>query len=522
MLKWPKRWSLKQRVLLRVSQGLIDFACCLPKVQRGPLARLQLEGKYARADRNHNNTVMPQGVDLRLLNVVYADLIFVEDFPRLASGLTALSTRFPSWLRRGDEGEQLERWLKSWGRTGPGVGWHTVCYLDFTRGIAKDGPRWADYAHIRLIGFAPSAIAVSIVVTPSDLFARRLRSLLRSQAGERCILRWVRWRPLDFGFEWHPAWRVRRDEMEDAFLELQTQAVGLIWGHTKAGLAGGGPLPSVEVFVLDRSEGSASQDTAETEEARRRENAFWQSAGMPEDYPFAYRHDWLALRPVDDIPEDRLSTVWRALVDRKAFLLDTEGTRGFADDDHKITYLVSERLGLLAPMLACTEYADRLLRQISALRSELAPVLVGRNRRRFGLRRLGSVVGRMVRIASLDFIVRRMREEIDYKKAEALFEREGIPGLAREAPRDHTPTALVSQMARYLERVHQYASGQLALLKEAYSEIVAFERIKSEQATQSRLLWLTIVLVVLTTVLTWQVLPDSTRAYLLSAVRHLP
>jgi hypothetical protein len=480
---------------------------------------LQLEGEYDSTRHDYNNTVIPSTVDLRLLNVVYADVIFVEDFARFAAGLIGLSARFPSWMRTGDEREKLRRWLDASGHGPQGIQWRNFGFLDFTKGPPKDRPRWADHAHIGLIRFAPSAIAVAIVVTPSDLFADRLQSLFRTQARERHILRWARWRPfLRFGSAIYPSAQVRSEEMEDAFLDLQREVVGLVAEHTKAGLAQGGPLPSVEVFVVDRGGVSAS-DSAGAEEASKRESAFWDSAGMPQEDPFAYRQAWLALRHVDDLREHALTTTWRAAVDRKVFLGDTEGMAGFAHENHKMTYLVSERLGFLAPMLACTEYAHRLSRQISALRDELAPVLIG-NRRRLGIRRLGSVLSRMLRIANVDFVVKRIGEEFDYEKLVALFEREGIPGLVMELPHWQGPTALVAHMTSHLERVQEHASAQLAVLKESYSEIVTYEQIRSEQATQGRLLWLTLVLVVLTAVLTWQALPDSMRAYLLSAVRH--
>jgi len=522
MTSWPKRWSLKQRVLLRAGQQLIDFACSLPRAQRGPLAHLQLEGEHQSADRDHDNTVMPSGVDLQLLNVVYCDLVLVEDFPRLASGLAELSAQFPSWMRWRNEPSELGRWVEASGHGPQGVSWYNVGFLDFTKGPAEDAPRWADYAQIRLIRFAPSAIAVAIVVSPSDLFAARLQRLFRSQARERRLLRWLRWRPLSFGFAAHPAWRVRLDEMEDALLDLQRQVIGLVASYARVGIAAGGPLPSLEVYVADQGE-VGTADGAGAETAKKRERAFWHSLGMPKGYPFAYRHTWLALRPVDDLPEDRLSTVWRALIDRKAFLRDTERTIGFADEKHKMTYLVSERLGLLAPMLACREYADRLLTQISSLRSELAPVLAGRGRLRLGHRGFGSALGRMVRIENLDFVVRRVKKEFDYGRLASLFEREGMPGLVIDVPDWQRPTALVTHMRSHLERVQEHASAQLSLLKGNYSAIVRYEQVRSEWATQHRLSCLTVILVILTTViavLTWEIVPADTRAYLLSLVRH--
>lgn len=286
MRNWlTHRYPLKKRLRIAASRRLINFACGLPRVQRGPLARLQSFGKMEEL-REHDYTACPDGVTLTPFNVTYFDLCFVEDSYRLCKGLKAMRRDLRPRAGAALANVDLDEWFR---HTNQRVGgWSTLNVGNFDFTTLKDAPALVSDAFVHLSHFLPSAICTQVCVSPTNEFKGRFQRLISTNARHRpTIHRFLRARR-GWSISWPPTHLIRQEEIEDLFLELNKQVVLVLRQYLRCGWLRLGALPSMEAFVLE--EGDRANDAPE----HRR---FWHSVDMLQAPCFSYTQSEFTIFP---------------------------------------------------------------------------------------------------------------------------------------------------------------------------------------------------------------------------------
>lgn len=500
MRNWPThRYPLKKRLRIAASRKLIDFACALPSVQRGPLARLQSFGKM-KALREHDHTACPDGVTLTPFNVTYFDLCFVEDFHKLRKGLKAMRRDMKPRAGAMDTTLDLDEWF---GQTNQRVGgWFTRHLGNFDFTTLKDAPALISDAFVHISHFLPSAICTQVCVSPTGEFKERFQRLISTNARHRpTIHRFLRARR-GWSISWPATHLIRQEQIEDLFLELNMQIVRVLRQYLRCGWLPLGALPSTEAFVLEKG------DRADATPAHRR---FWYSVDLPQAPSLSYTQTEFTIFPPLNALRRRLVEPHRILVNKP--LMAKNGTlEQLGHEWNTIHARLEDVTHALCPLLAIQKHISDTAKEVATMRNRLSSVL-SRPRwffprafvARYGFRR-------MARLNNLVFLHRRLEAEV---KADDLkvFGGTGLTGFKREALGKTDTGELIENMIWRVEMVTKHIGAQVGVLKDSYREVVSL-RIQ-------RILYIIAFVGVALAII--QFIPEATRisaaAYIVDAVK---
>lgn len=505
---WPKtRKPLIKRIHADVSRWVIDFAASLPDCQRGPLHMLQTLAKHE-SPRDHDLTACPEGLKFSLLEVTYSDLVFLEDFSRLASGIVDLIRLYGRGVPI-RETEDILRWFEQMQTNPRGGSCLNIGHLDFTCKRRGSIPLLVKSADVQIFHVAPSAISLVITVFPSQDFIKKLNALLSTNArSDTVIMNFDVRRFRITGWGSISAQQVRYRELRELFLRLNKEIVCLIRRHIGVGMAMLGPLPSLEVFTTEGSSTTQSVSTNASQSDSPQERGFWSTLFMGPANPYGYSGENIILYPPDPFSTFKYP-VWRGLVDRQKFI----ASEGCTDEEPAISAELSFSVGALGVLNSLIHHGTIIIGHLSAIRKNLSPTLSGRVGKRFNFRRLGRALGEMMRVMNLEFIVLRMMREVNQTDIRSLCSSLDLIGFTRQENESESHE-LVDDVLWQISHNYRFSRSQMKLVKESYDVLLGYQSMITAHKTQARMLSFTWVLMVLTSVLacmTFLLLPQELR-----------
>lgn len=438
----------------------------------------------------YQETALPEGASVSLLQTIFIDLYFTEDFDRLRRGLETIrqkyrlpNSAFFLWQR------ELDDWFA--GVISGTAGWMSVGDIVLPHGSA----------HIKMHALGPSGVCVTVAVLPDQAFSERLQRLLSSNAKSdrfptcTSILR-QRW--MSTGTN---ATDIRQQEVEALLLELNWDVVKLLRRHVNAGWAMSGALPSLDVFVLE----SGTQEEFDR-------NGFWDALEMPPRADLPYSRDGVILfRRGFRRGRKPLTHHRRVLVESGRFLSDAD-LKSYGTKQNALAILLDYTLQPYCLLVALLRHVRLLNDRAAKLRSELAPVLATRKKlgRWFRLKR---ALRRAEELAFLRYERKRLETEAG---ASDLVRLTGgyLKGFSREKLSDADEGDLITNYSWQVQRQLKALGDQLDLLREVYHDRLSFG-----MQGASRLVAIAALLVAITGVLAripdwaWRRLADWIRKF---------
>lgn len=519
MRNWPRTSPpIRRRIKERLSRLALGFASSLPKFQGGPIHNLQVHLEFNKKLHDYDLTSLPEGLDFSLLEVIYSDIFLQEDYDKLQAGLRNMIEPWKPWWTGGREDEDIPNMFASIRRFRRGGAWYNLNAVDFKRAREvknppKMTPELADIAYLQLTVISPSIVSLAISVVPSDMFQGRLRELLSRNEKQQTIidkfsLRYGLGRSRSIS-----ATGVRQGQLERLFLQLQKEIVAILRAYIKTGLAMHGPVPSIQVFVTNREFENELPVTDMRANLSQHELAFWRTFGItPDDY-IAYYSEWLTVFPSDSRGDDRYGT-WKAVIDRKKFL-EGESIEHYGGEQSAMRYLSDSKLESLATMASLQEHVNHIAREVTVLREELSPVLVGRIPWLYRLKGTAHLLFRMVKVRQSEFLAKRVRTELNEEDLKYHFAAHGFGGFVR---RRHNigdeKVSFVKDLLWQVDQAVKFIEAQLGVLKQSYEDTLETAMANTNLRVQNRIFWLTVAVVGLTLVLvalTWLLTPQVTR-----------
>lgn len=237
-------------------------------------AERAVEGGPSHASWKPDPLAPPSGVSVVPLKLIFLQAFRAGETDALRPGLASLQAKHPGGRSLVDTYDKLiAKELAG--------GWAAL-------GSVKPGGLAAQI-HVRLHTLSASAAVLAWEVDPADGLKKRFAELIaKSPAPSEAV--WIGRRdpggPLRWRLEVPTPRLARKRAVEELFLELNAQVSALSRDHFGAD----GPLPAVEVFLVERREGARPPSDPDQE-------AFWQSLELPQRPGGFYRQEGLAVYP---------------------------------------------------------------------------------------------------------------------------------------------------------------------------------------------------------------------------------
>lgn len=318
----------------------------IPKVLES--ARFSIRG-WERERTSTNE--MPQGIDLDLVTLHVAEYIPIENVDKLNKGLRKLIRDHPYPYQFGQD-EWVEQFCSEVKKSIHGGLWSNFGFINFSEN--KNVSDFVKHIHIQGTHLSSSSIILQFVITPSDKFTYKYKSLLKSDiTGSHSF---------DFKLKnFFKFWGgggpsediVKNQKLEDLMIELKWRTMKEIQKYFPLYFTNNSLVPpSIDLYQLNQT-----SCVFKTPESSKR-TSFWRSVGMS-----TY---------MSDISKNGY---WQLFDGRESYLIDSslkvtcnsriKQNSMFDSMESQITYMVNEFAELLLPIMVMREYAVDLSEKIA-------------------------------------------------------------------------------------------------------------------------------------------------------------
>ena len=463
MRNWPRytKWR-KQEGKRKRSERLFAFAEHLPDWNIGSLRDIKFFAQKRHEPHNRMAVHCPPGMTVSPAFLTFYDLYFTEDFSALERGLVDLlasgvRVQPVLWSPQDEITELLQTW-----RTRPGGGsWHRVGYMTFER--CSWNPDTFRALSIDLIQISPTCINLVASAFPSDSFVDRFRKLISYDVEHTTIVHQFsilsrRWRSMNL----LPS-RIRQDELEELFLDLNREVVLLLRQYIGRGWAATGPLPSVHCFSYTHESDVDPNDRSHFE--------FWRSLNLTRIPPLHYTNgSGVDVVPPHWLDKGTFTMPYRILVNSAEYLAASR-TQHYASPEIALFYnLEDEFIHPLAPLLALREHCRRAVEATSAYRDRLSPTIASKK----GILATAQLIGQLMhvppRLNSLRFSLARVTEST----VQQFLDHSGAMAFRRETRGDTDDGLLSTDLRLETNFLGNHVSEQLEVLRSAYHDLWNF------------------------------------------------
>lgn len=270
-----KNPPLKERVWVKISDWLLDFAESLPAAKRGVLAWLQDARHEPRLTANGR----PSGVTLDLQCLWICEIVPIELFERQIPSILRMvqehkTSRFLSF---GTTQKDLLKTLQGFKEGVLGSSWHNIGVLDFDK--VKDAE--VDYVVLEIESLAGGHVAFYFRIIPKQSFRRKINSIIEREFPSYTVLFPPRTWKIFFKGWWGtrtiPGETKKQIELQNLLIRCKAAAAK----HLRRYVSGllfqpENILPSVELWIKEDNSKPLSDD-----ERKPPFEAFWDSVGLP-------------------------------------------------------------------------------------------------------------------------------------------------------------------------------------------------------------------------------------------------
>ncbi len=470
------------RVRLRrwISARVLSFVGRLRRRDGGEIQMLQLL-----AERYRPGVRVPTDVTISISQCLFLDVIFIEDFARLAAGLRAFLTRFS------DPGAALDvdQWLNSRSCATHANSWH--CFRDARLDVQKDFKllRGCDFF---IVDISPSAVVLIVRALPSAAFDEKFGAIIAEETHDEreLYLRFFRRRGLvSTGAA---AWIAKRDRLTELSLAMNREVSAFLVDFNIGDWASVSPLPCIQIFDL-------AHGAARGEDSNARQ--FWNSLGMGIG-DFGHSKGG-----VDIYQPNELFEPFRVLVDSsRAQIPGLES--GCAVRWVSLWCVVEPFILMYARAIALLEHCSRTFATSGDLRREAGAILK---------RKRGLPGGWIPRLIGADFQHARLLEEVDHSELQRDFSGMNDFELLWDGQ-----LSLSNYLLDRIKYLSTMAATQLSVIRR-YAEVANADRLSR---LSLRLAWLGIGVALLALFLgVLGIIPDDIKGLLYNSVApwlHFP
>ena len=491
MRRWPsyRVWRKEERQR-RLSEFLFAIADRLPDWQVGSLPDLKFFAQHRCDETQRMSVASPDGIRIVPAFVSYYDVFFTEDFPSLQQGLARWCSEYNGGLQpfRLQLDKEIDELFRGWSRCPIGGAWSRVGH---TRVNATDGFQCVEFLSMDLIQMSPVCLLLLIAVFPASRFVERFRDLISRDVKHTAIIHRIGL----FSRRWHSGGvlpsAARQHELEEFFLEMNREVVGLLRRYIGRGWAARGPLPCIQVFTVE--------DSDEQPDTRNVHSEFWRSLSLTRIPELSYAdNEGIEIVPPDWLDKGTFTAPYRCIVHTRRYLTE-ERIKSYATREYTLFHnLEYDLLHPLIPLLALRETARRSVDTLTALRGRVSPYIVlGQG----FISRLKAAIGLLLippQLNSLQFESSRIRES---SISRVLGDLPKLSFSRKTHTKDDTGR-LTDDLAYEIRLLLNYVGEQLSLIRSAYQDLWNF-------AIQ----WILLVLTVVATVIAVaQWLPTKEKA----------
>jgi hypothetical protein len=249
-----------------------------------PSAERVVEGGPSHASWKPDPLAPPTGVSVVPLKLIFLRAFRGAETDALRPGLAALHAKYPGGRSPVDTYDKLiaKELAGGWAALGTIKPGGTAAGGNAASGLAAQ-------VHVRLHTLSASAAVLAFEVDPSDALKKRFAETIAKSppaSGPVWIGRSDGAGPTRWRLEVPTPRLLRKRAVEELFLELNREVSALAREH----FGSAGPLPAIEVFLVERKETARPATDPEQE-------AFWQSLELPQRPGGFYRQDALTVYP---------------------------------------------------------------------------------------------------------------------------------------------------------------------------------------------------------------------------------
>lgn len=481
MRNWPKSEKVSDKIVRLIAPIYGKYASKIPLLKKTGFASICRLFLFSKRDLFlFMRTKQPEGVEVELYEMTFIDLFFAEDFDKLKQGLRMMQQCY----ERGAYSmtDDLDHWFSkievnegSWHRYGY---WPSVYNQD-------ERMSYAESISVELYALSPSMVCVAMRVKPSQKMKKEFNDLLSKNAkGVKKICRSNIHRDRWYLSESIPV-NVRQRELEELFLQLNKQIVLLMRDFVNRGWSRIGPLPSIEMFIL------------ESGEFNKENYDFWDSLGLSERSLWRYHKGGFTLFPQDE--ENVRYSKWKVLISRDK--IESEVTSAYASIEDALDTISLGYVLYLPCLVALKKQWKELLKRVSNLRSELAPALVNPKSviHRLAWRKM---FNRALTVNQFSFEFSRLSSEVD-NKSSFLFRSPELQEYEREKfSNNEDKNHLLDDQRFLLKKYAEKVGLQLRILEKNFNKRFSY-------ALHTTNFWLACVGTMLTLIGILLALPDK-------------
>lgn len=498
MRNWiAPRYSVARRARQRVNDAIFDIAERFPRVLPG------VHEISRRWNSKSDRIAAPDQLAIRPLHLAFSDLYLVEEFERLGHGVRRLLRVAPGLFRPREDNP----WLGDpEGRT---LSYQNLGWIDLSRLPRSIRPKYLGNVAVTAVNSTPSTRMLSFVTSFTPAFDDEFRRLVTTDGGERVELGWVR----QHGFvaeRMTPAWIERKVAYDELFLAANKEMTRILRRYVRVGRAMEGPLQAIEVLAIDAALSTVPEEWPQRENDADNSNfaraVFFQTLGRRSpSFGREYRLPWAALYPVDRYAAYDINS-YQLLVSTSSYAEYQPAERTARDTESDVRHDLWYRLPRISAMLALQNFYRQLRRAALAARDEIAPLVGGAA----SARRIRHGHQKMAKANALFFRETRVWTEFGNKFARGFLTKE-CEAFTRTAKDVATiPEGnLAHDFWPSIEQHHMFCQEQLELLRAAFSEVLAYATLVTNDRLQRVVLWLSVIatiaalLAVPDTVWTW-------------------
>lgn len=453
--------------------------------------------------RDREPTKCPEELEIKVLNVAYCDLFFVEDFGHVKEGIERLNKEYGSKIFRVKE-EEVETWFRNAEACSMGhAASHRFGYFHLQK----------KHSLCKLVGdiffetkqFAPSVIALTIIVYPTEEFHNQFQRIIGTNSYP-IVQSIYKFRYGLIESSIRPATVKKMLEVDHLFSEMNREIIKLLKKYIGVGLCQYGLLPSVELLTVNQPLSFFSQNREDIKDDSIMRRGFWTGMGLDVYSSLVYTGESFKLYRVDRTSSDKIET-YQIIQSFPDFKFRINGEETESEISHHFEYLLPE----ICAIVAMKQFSHNLESEIVSLRNKITPYLSDQTRRGVNIINLRRAVSKLANISGLLFQQQRLISETNDKFVKHILTYD-LKGITRQQNSEKDTAEFYDDMLRSIERKNNFLKSQLDILKTSFQDLVSYKSLRANYTIQILLFILTLITVILTIAL---LIPETKRNQLL-------
>lgn len=499
MNNWPKlNYSFFKRTRLKYSLKILQWLKQKEDICFNPLKKLHRFAKWNLSTKIFGNINCPRDIKIKLLQLIYSEIYFIEDIDKLKNGISELFKYKLDKTPFFNEGG-LQSWFENAGTSPFGSNAASLGKFDLKK-INPDIKYFKDLS-ITLKQISPSIFSLSFVLKPSKYFIDKYQKIIKNSEIYPYTYEITLSGEIKYVNPNSPVFS-RNRRLDELFLMANKEIVQLLRKYFDCGLAVSGPLPFIEVLTINQPIDILTNNKYYGNDIKKnmRNSDFFRSIGFENSDSFLYSNNYLKISK-SNREQYYLFEGYQVLVSELDFI---NNKRNIEMYDNNIDIAISQHLyyytSNITTLLAIKRFVKNLEQQTINLRNELSSSLRLQSFGKIKIRSIKYAINKLIILNGFQFHHKRINSEINdkYIKSFLLGENKGL--LRKYASIDDSEE-FIDDLWFQIESTSQNNQARIKLLEKSFNKLRFYKFLKINHKTQISLKWLTWLLLITTILL---------------------